>query len=285
MFSMAGIRGHYAIINAAADEGIVKGRQGRRMALKHVRSQCPFSFQLPRPGGFFPVASRLYLFNVIKCGGFMKKCMMTALVICFTLAANGQTGKEKEDDETGVKESQREAQERALGGQVTENEWKDERAGNKSAGDQKTQAESAATDAGNAGGLQPEQAAGTSVGAEDEGGPGTSTVTEFTTSGSGSPAILSEKNGRDRDGTGNVQRASYNIAGAPVPGNMDLSQTNSSPPNEKGEKRIRQQEEQPQASPRAGNENGQESDARSSREERKERRRERREQRRDKSDG
>ncbi|HEX8040451.1 MAG TPA: hypothetical protein VF490_14935 [Chryseosolibacter sp.] len=37
-----------------------------------------------------------------------------------------------------------------------------------------------------------------------------------TSSGSGSPALLSGKNGTERDGTNNVQRAHMNMAGSPV---------------------------------------------------------------------
>lgn len=49
----------------------------------------------------------------------------------------------------------------------------------------------------------------------------TPTVSQSTSSSSGSPAVLSKGKGNDRDGTNNVQRASMNMAGSPV-GNLDL---------------------------------------------------------------
>jgi hypothetical protein len=45
---------------------------------------------------------------------------------------------------------------------------------------------------------------------------GTPSVSQESTSGSGSPALLSGSDGEDRDGTGNVQRAKPNMAGSPV---------------------------------------------------------------------
>ncbi len=47
-------------------------------------------------------------------------------------------------------------------------------------------------------------------------------VSETTTSASGSPAVLSGNNGRDRDGTNSVQRASMNMAGSPTT-NLNLN--------------------------------------------------------------
>ncbi|MEO5602092.1 MAG: hypothetical protein ABIR06_14325 [Cyclobacteriaceae bacterium] len=44
----------------------------------------------------------------------------------------------------------------------------------------------------------------------------TPAVAQTTSSQSGSPAILSAENGKLRDGTNNVQRASMNMAGSPV---------------------------------------------------------------------
>jgi hypothetical protein len=50
-------------------------------------------------------------------------------------------------------------------------------------------------------------------------------VIETTSSSSGSPAMLSDKNGKQRDGTNNVQRASMNMEGSPV-GNLDVAEDN-----------------------------------------------------------
>lgn len=54
----------------------------------------------------------------------------------------------------------------------------------------------------------------------------TPAVSQMTSSGSGSPAVLSSKDGQGRDGTNNVQRASMNMAGSPA-NNIRLGQTNS----------------------------------------------------------
>jgi hypothetical protein len=71
-------------------------------------------------------------------------------------------------------------------------------------------------------------------------------VVQTTTSESGSPAILSKDNGKGRDGTNNVQRSSYNMAGAEVPGNMNLSDKNRGERNvNMGKTRVKKQEEQP----------------------------------------
>ena len=51
----------------------------------------------------------------------------------------------------------------------------------------------------------------------------TPAVPQTTTSGSGSPAVLSGKDGSQRDGTNNVQRASMNMAGSPA-NNLRLSE-------------------------------------------------------------
>jgi hypothetical protein len=71
-------------------------------------------------------------------------------------------------------------------------------------------------------------------------------VVQTTSSESGSPAILSKDDGKGRDGTNNVQRSSYNMAGAEVPGNMNLSDKNHGERNvNMGKTRVKKQEEQP----------------------------------------
>ncbi|MBT1700931.1 hypothetical protein KK083_28825 [Fulvivirgaceae bacterium PWU4] len=89
---------------------------------------------------------------------------------------------------------------------------------------------------------------GANTGSENAEKSNTPAVIQRTTSESGSPSVLSKDNGRGRDGTNSVQRATYNMAGAEVPANMNLSQKN------RGERnintgtntKIRKQEEQPQ---------------------------------------
>lgn len=71
-------------------------------------------------------------------------------------------------------------------------------------------------------------------------------VIQTTSSEGGSPAILSKDNGKGRDGTNNVQRSSYNMAGAEVPGNMNLSDKNRGKRNvNTGKTRVKKQEAQP----------------------------------------
>src|SRR5688572_6976919 len=75
----------------------------------------------------------------------------------------------------------------------------------------------------------------------------TPAVIQRTSSESGSPAVLSGNNGKERDGTNNVQRATPNMAGAKEPGNMNLSKKNVGERNQNtgNESRIREQEHQP----------------------------------------
>lgn len=73
----------------------------------------------------------------------------------------------------------------------------------------------------------------------------TPAVVQTTSSESGSPALLSPKNGKGRDGTNNVQRGGYNMAGAEEPGNMKLSNKNNSGRNINTGTRIRKQEDVP----------------------------------------
>jgi hypothetical protein len=73
-----------------------------------------------------------------------------------------------------------------------------------------------------------------------------SAVIQTTSSESGSPAMLAEDNGTGRDGTNNIQRASYNMAGAKVDRDMRLSDKNHGERNiNNGTSRIKKQEEQP----------------------------------------
>jgi hypothetical protein len=72
-------------------------------------------------------------------------------------------------------------------------------------------------------------------------------VIQRTSSESGSPSVLSKNNGSDRDGTNNVQRSTYNMAGAKVSGNWNLDKKNRQGQNINTDStRIKKQEEQPQ---------------------------------------
>jgi hypothetical protein len=98
------------------------------------------------------------------------------------------------------------------------------------AGAQPTDGDS--TKATNGKNLQPAQNApngATAAGAQPQGNSGQANnaagVIETTSSTSGSPGMLSGKNGKQRDGTNNVQRASMNMEGSPV-GNLHTVEGN-----------------------------------------------------------
>ena len=76
-----------------------------------------------------------------------------------------------------------------------------------------TEAAAAANDGGESEGID-EQQAEANVPA----------VSQTTTSSSGSPGVLAGENGKERDGTNNVQRATMNMVGSPVR-NLNLSST------------------------------------------------------------
>jgi hypothetical protein len=59
----------------------------------------------------------------------------------------------------------------------------------------------------------------------------TPAVSQTTSSQSGSPAVLAEEDGRMRDGTNNIQRATMNMAGSPVD-NMNVTEGNVNPNTE-----------------------------------------------------
>jgi hypothetical protein len=91
---------------------------------------------------------------------------------------------------------------------------------------------------------------GSNSGSSSQGNSGSSNapaVIQRTSSESGSPSVLSRNNGSDRDGTNNVQRSSYNMAGAKVSGNWNLDRKNRQGQNMNTDStRIKKQEEQPQ---------------------------------------
>ncbi len=70
-------------------------------------------------------------------------------------------------------------------------------------------------------------------------------VMQRSTSGSGSPSVLSDNNGYGRDGTGNVQRAKPNMAGAEVPEDLNLDNNTEQSEEVDGSVNIRRDEEAP----------------------------------------
>lgn len=73
-------------------------------------------------------------------------------------------------------------------------------------------------------------ASNTQTPTDNAGGQTSSVISHETTDGSGSPAILSGNDGRDRDGTNNVQRASMNMVGSPTE-NLELNDDESVDPD------------------------------------------------------
>lgn len=150
------------------------------------------------------------------------------MLLAFLVAENGvlaQSGKERREAAEKKAASERL---RSIGGQRTSNELKDDRG------------EAVSLTAGE---VAPGPAGSESDTAERK----TGAVIQITTTESGSPSILSGNNGRSRDGTGNVQRASPNMVGSPVPRNLNLVDKNPGQRNMNTPTEVREQEEQPAA--------------------------------------
>lgn len=169
----------------------------------------------------------------------------------------GQSG--KEELEKAEKEAS-EKRQRGFGGQRTENELKDERgklpANQKNKigdGVQRTEQKnpSGQNNSDNKSEViksnEDQTSSKNGTMADSSGNQSTTTaVIQRTTSESGSPSVLSSDNGRERDGTNNVQRSTLNIAGSPVRGNLNLDRKNSSQQNRNtATPRILKREEQP----------------------------------------
>lgn len=177
----------------------------------------------------------------------MKKLMaLTGLFIgCILMTANGQSGKERLEK---AKENAAEERTRSVGGQRTYNELLDEREGlQPEAGEDQEEETTLAREGseGNPGGLAPTPEEG-EEGERQSGNANTTVVIDRTSSGAGSPAVLSDDDGRGRDGTGNVQRAQPNMVGSPVTSDMNLSERNSGAQDDGRVQGIREQEEVPQ---------------------------------------
>lgn len=174
----------------------------------------------------------------------MKKLLgLTGLcIVCFWMTAAGQSGKERLEK---AKENAAEQRTRSVGGQRTFNEFRDQSEGLQQEDENDRQDETTLAreeDEGNPGGLAPTL----EEGEEQSGNTNTTVVIDRTSSGAGSPAVLSEDDGRGRDGTGNVQRARPNMVGSPVTSDMNLSERNSGAQDDGRVQGIREQEEVPQ---------------------------------------
>jgi hypothetical protein len=82
---------------------------------------------------------------------------------------------------------------------------------------------------------------------QNNGASNAAVVIQRTSSEGGSPSVLSRENGKDRDGTNNIQRSTYNMAGAQLSGNWNLDKKNRNGQTINSDStRIKKQEEQPQ---------------------------------------
>lgn len=195
----------------------------------------------------------------------MKKTIsIGVLVLCLSVGVQAQSGKEK------LEAAEREAaneRERSLGGKRTANYLKDDQGkvqaaenasgdstatANEQTEDAKSQGESeSGQPADNGNGLmnaneEESNQANNSIGnTKDEEKTSTPAVIQQTSSESGSPSVISQEDGKGRDGTGNVQRATPNMVGSPVPANWNLADKNVNPSNTEAGTQVRQQEEQP----------------------------------------
>ncbi len=172
--------------------------------------------------------------------------------LCSLMAAYGQDGK---DSLEKAKEQAAGDRARSLGGQRSENAWRNEREEarppvNGDGGATESEGNPAGVGPEHEGANAPENAQSETSGGQPAGS--AQAIMYRTSSGAGSPAVLSDNRGRARDGTGNVQRATPNMAGSPVPADMNLSEHNGSGDGSVGSNEVREQEEQPHATPQDG---------------------------------
>lgn len=153
-------------------------------------------------------------------------CVLTTAIV---FAQSGQKSNKAFSDK---KASERE---RSVGGQRTDNELKDDRKQVKPTNhlqgenDGKTSADTSSLN--QTGERRSAQQVATKNDDQpqnnnSEGGSSAQAVVQSTSSESGSPSVLAGKDGKGRDGTNNVQRSTPNMAGARVPGNMNLDRLN-----------------------------------------------------------
>ena len=193
------------------------------------------------------------------------KTLVTIAAIAFSAVsfnAWSQAGDKKEKELDKTQENERE---RSTQGLRTDNELKDDR-GEVQSNQYRKSGENSNADTTSSGSqandevIEPNTDQG--LGTDDDGNGltnennttqggeknnNTPAVIQRTSSESGSPAVLSGNNGKERDGTNNVQRATPNMAGAKEPGNLNLSKKNTESKNQNTgtETKIRKEEEVP----------------------------------------
>jgi hypothetical protein len=179
------------------------------------------------------------------------RVIISSILLLISALAIGQPSA-KERKENAEKKASAERQ-RSLGGQITENELKDQGVAPQTPGDSVKGSMQAPTNNRSVISSNKDQPQTDRAEAQKSNAPA---VIQSTTSESGSPSVLSGENGSGRDGTNNVQRAKANIAGAEVPADMNLEKRNtqSSKAASNGT-RIRKEEEQPAHITRDGTEN------------------------------
>lgn len=182
------------------------------------------------------------------------KTLATIAVIAFSATSFNAWSQDDDKKEKELEKTQESERARSTQGIITENELKDDKGEVQSNEYRKSKEDSSSEMEGEV--IEPnkdqgpesnEDSSNESDTTQNRAQRNTPVVIQHTSSESGSPAVLSGNNGKDRDGTNNVQRATPNMAGAKEPGNMNLSEKNGSTRTQKPatEKKIRQQEKQP----------------------------------------
>lgn len=178
----------------------------------------------------------------------MKNLISLALTLLLTCAfVYGQQGKEKKQ---AAEKKAAEERDRSMGGYRTNNELKDDRGeitpANNDAGEDNIRAQQREGSTAPLSRNENQMAAPGSPTDTTEQKSNAPAVIQRSTSEGGSPSVLSDNNGYGRDGTGNVQRAKPNMAGAEVPGNFNTAEKNTQQSNSvNGQSNIRREEETP----------------------------------------
>ena len=172
----------------------------------------------------------------MKCGikyklmGNVKLIIFLMLVSCMALQAQQQKGKPGEESSQQLKAARQSANSTDQDGDSLEYA-----AANAQGTADTPGATEAAADANNNNDGNPDNDA------SPERASNTPAVSQTSSSSSGSPAVLSKEDGKGRDGTNNVQRASMNMAGSPA---NNIRVTNNKDANPDSEMSDRQNYEQ-----------------------------------------
>lgn len=193
----------------------------------------------------------------------MKNLISLALTLTLTCAfVYGQQGKEKKQ---AAEKKAAEERVRSMGGYRTNNELKDDKGeitpANNDAGEDNIRAQQQEESTAPVSRNESQMAASGSETDTTEQSNAPAVIQRSTSEG-GSPSVLSDNNGYGRDGTGNVQRAKPNMAGAEVPGNFNTAEKNTQQTdNVNGKTNVRKEEETPPQISSRGNESADQEEA------------------------